>query len=156
MVLEAKIPDISIMAKRPPIIPPFNLSKFDFIRRIDKKTTVVNHLVKDTHKHNSFKHVNNYICDDSVSVDDKLERFLNYIVPSSTRLFENIKSKFPINLFHGMADELINYNFSIKAFEKLKSLGFDVEYKLQKNLGHGIDEDGLNYGLKFIKKIFSI
>ena len=55
-----------------------------------------------------------------------------------------------------MADEVINYNFSIKAFEKLKSLGFDVEHKLQKNLGHGIDEDGLNYGLKFIKKIFSI
>ena len=51
-----------------------------------------------------------------------------------------------------MADEVINYNFSIKAFEKLKSLGFDVEHKLQKNLGHGIDEDGLNYGLKFIKK----
>ncbi|KGF93002.1 hypothetical protein EU94_2007 [Prochlorococcus marinus str. MIT 9123] len=27
-----------IKAKRPPINPPFNLSKFDFIRRIDKKT----------------------------------------------------------------------------------------------------------------------
>ena len=40
MVLEAKIPDISIKAKRPPISPPFNLSKFDLIRRIDKKTMV--------------------------------------------------------------------------------------------------------------------
>ena len=40
MVLEAKIPDISIKAKRPPIRPPFNLSKFDFIRSIDKKTIV--------------------------------------------------------------------------------------------------------------------
>jgi len=40
MVLEAKIPDMSINAKRPPISPPFNLSKFDFIRRIDKKTIV--------------------------------------------------------------------------------------------------------------------
>ena len=38
MVLEAKIPDISMMAKRPPIIPPFNLSKFDLIKSIDKKT----------------------------------------------------------------------------------------------------------------------
>ncbi len=84
------------------------------------------------------------------------------IIGYSGLLYENedfdnqIKSKFPINLFHGMDDEVINYNFSIKAFEKLKSLGFDIEHKLQKNLGHGIDEDGLNYGLKFIKKIFSI
>ena len=40
MALDAKNPDISIKAKRPPINPPFNLSKFDFIKRIDKKTIV--------------------------------------------------------------------------------------------------------------------
>ena len=40
MILEAKIPDMSIKAKIPPIRPPFNLSKFDFISRIDKKTIV--------------------------------------------------------------------------------------------------------------------
>ena len=40
MVLEAKIPDISTKAKRPPISPPFNLSKFDLIKSIDKKTIV--------------------------------------------------------------------------------------------------------------------
>ena len=37
MVLEAKIPDMSIKAKRPPISPPFNLSKFDLIKSIVKK-----------------------------------------------------------------------------------------------------------------------
>ena len=31
---------MSIKANNPPIKPPFNLSKFDFIKRIDKKTTV--------------------------------------------------------------------------------------------------------------------
>ena len=40
MELEAKIPVMSIKAKRPPISPPFNLSKFDLIKRIDKKTIV--------------------------------------------------------------------------------------------------------------------
>ena len=40
MVLEAKIPDISIKAKSPPMRPPFNLRRFDLIRRIDKKTIV--------------------------------------------------------------------------------------------------------------------
>ena len=40
MVLEARIPEMSIKAKRPPISPPFNLSKFDLIKRIDKKIIV--------------------------------------------------------------------------------------------------------------------
>jgi len=40
MVLEAKIPDMRTKAKRPPISPPFNLSKFDLIKSIDKKTIV--------------------------------------------------------------------------------------------------------------------
>jgi len=40
MVLEAKIPDMSINAKRPPISPPFSLSKLDLINSIDKKIIV--------------------------------------------------------------------------------------------------------------------
>ncbi len=40
MVLEASIPDMSIKAKRPPISPPFNLSKLDLIKSIDRKTIV--------------------------------------------------------------------------------------------------------------------
>ena len=40
MVLEARIPDISIKAKRPPIRPPFNLSKLDLIKSIERKTMV--------------------------------------------------------------------------------------------------------------------
>jgi len=40
MVLEAKIPDKSIKAKRPPIRPPFNLSKFDLNKSNAKKTIV--------------------------------------------------------------------------------------------------------------------
>ena len=40
MELEARIPEMSIKAKRAPISPPFNLSKLDFIKSIDKKTIV--------------------------------------------------------------------------------------------------------------------
>jgi len=40
MVLEASSHDISIKAKSPPISHHFNISKFDFIRRIDKKKKV--------------------------------------------------------------------------------------------------------------------
>ena len=38
--VEVNIPEIRIKAKRPPIKPPFNLSKLDFIRRIDRKSVV--------------------------------------------------------------------------------------------------------------------
>ena len=38
--MEANIPEIRIKAKRPPIKPPFNLSKLDFIRRIKRKNVV--------------------------------------------------------------------------------------------------------------------
>ena len=40
IVVEANIPEISIKANRPPINPPFNLSKFDFMRRINRKNVV--------------------------------------------------------------------------------------------------------------------
>ena len=51
MVPEAKIPDMSIKAKRPPISPPFNLSKLDLIESIDRKTIV-------TFREEIFKKVN--------------------------------------------------------------------------------------------------
>ena len=34
------MPEIRIKANRPPIKPPFNLSKLDFIRRINRKNVV--------------------------------------------------------------------------------------------------------------------
>ena len=38
--VEANIPDMSINANKPPINPPFNLSKFDFKRSINNKKVV--------------------------------------------------------------------------------------------------------------------
>jgi len=38
--VEAKMPDRSIKAKRPPTKPPFNLSRFDLIRSIKRKKVV--------------------------------------------------------------------------------------------------------------------
>jgi len=77
-------------------------------------------------------------------------------------LFENenfkseIKSKFPIKLYHGKKDELINHQNSIEASEKLKKFGFDIDYCLSDELGHGIDDKGIQIGLDFIKKTFNV
>ena len=77
-------------------------------------------------------------------------------------LFENesfkseIKSKFPIKLYHGKKDELINYQNSVEASKKLKTLGFDIDHSLSDELGHGIDDKGIEIGLNFIKKTFDV
>ena len=77
-------------------------------------------------------------------------------------LFENegfdgeVLSKFPIRLYHGKQDEVINYDFTVKATKKLKSLGFEVDYDLNQLLGHGIDEKGLDIGINFIKRTFNV
>ena len=70
MVLEAKIPDMSIKAKRPPISPPFNLSKFDLIKSIDKKTIVA--LREEIFKKaNGQKGFNNIFCQKIILPDSK-------------------------------------------------------------------------------------
>ncbi len=77
-------------------------------------------------------------------------------------LYENenfdsdVNVKFPIRIFHGQDDEVVNSNYSTKAYEKFKSLGFDVELKIEANLGHGISENALLHGYDFIKRIINI
>ena len=53
-------------------------------------------------------------------------------------------------------DELINHQNSIEASEKLKKFGFDIDYCLSDELGHGIDDKGIQIGLDFIKKTFNV
>ena len=53
-------------------------------------------------------------------------------------------------------DEVINYEFTIKAHKKLSELGFEINYNLSDLLGHGIDEKGISIGESFIKKFFYI
>ena len=77
-------------------------------------------------------------------------------------LYENkdfdgqVKAKFPIRIFHGRDDEVVDHQYSLKSYEKLKSLGFDVEIKIQDYLGHGINHEGLSFGLNFVREIFNI
>lgn len=69
---------------------------------------------------------------------------------------KSLKSSFPVGIYHGKEDELIDSNYSLKCYQKLKSLGFDVSYHIQDNLGHGIDNFGLDFGLNLIKNKFGI
>lgn len=66
------------------------------------------------------------------------------------------KLDFPIQLFHGELDEVIDNSYSSKACEDLKKFDYEVNYILGKNLGHSIDENGLKIGLKFLKRVFKV
>jgi len=84
------------------------------------------------------------------------------LIAYSGLLYENqafdldVVSRFPIRIYHGKNDEVIHHENSIKAFKKFQSLGFDVEYFIQEDLGHGIDDYGLDFGLNFLKKTINI
>ena len=84
------------------------------------------------------------------------------IIGYSGYLFENknftneVKSKFPVFLYHGKNDEVINSDASEIAAKRLSELGFEVTLLIQNNLGHGIDENGLDQGKEFIKKVFKL
>ena len=64
--------------------------------------------------------------------------------------------RYPIFLYHGKNDNVISYESSIFAESKLKEYGFDVTCKIQDQLDHGIDENGLIEGKKFLSKILGI
>ena len=92
----------------------------------------------------------------------KREKECAGLIGYSGLLYENknfdkeILSKFPIMLYHGKNDDVINYEFTLKAYKKLKSMGFEIQYSLSDFLAHGIDENGLKKGEVFLKKVFCI
>lgn len=67
-----------------------------------------------------------------------------------------INSKFPILLYHGKDDQLIDHINSIRASENLKNKNFEVECIIRENLGHSIDHYGIEKGKNFLKKNFKV
>ena len=57
-----------------------------------------------------------------------------------------------IMLIHGDSDEVIPVQIMTNTKSSLESLGAKVESHISKNLGHSIDEEGINKGIEFIKK----
>jgi phospholipase/carboxylesterase len=70
-------------------------------------------------------------------------------------LEDETKSKFPVCLIHGTADEMVPFDSLAAAKTGLEQAGYDVETHQRPGLGHGIDEPGLKAGLAFLQKILS-
>jgi phospholipase/carboxylesterase len=69
-------------------------------------------------------------------------------------LGEEIRSRPPILLIHGAADEVLPVESLHRAESLLKALGVPVEAHERPGLGHGIDEFGLTEAARFLKTVF--
>ena len=68
------------------------------------------------------------------------------------QLAAEIKSKPPVLLVHGRADEIVPVQAMSQAFAVLEALGVPVEAHERPGLGHGIDEFGLETGARFLSR----
>jgi len=67
-------------------------------------------------------------------------------------LNKELKSKPPICLVHGEADEIVPFDAFKQARDELQKRHIEVEAYSQANLGHGIDPAGMQIGGEFLKK----
>jgi phospholipase/carboxylesterase len=70
-------------------------------------------------------------------------------------LAQEIRSRPRTLLVHGDADPVVPYDSLAAAETTLKALGVPVETITRRGLGHGIDEDGLKHGARFLKAAFA-
>jgi phospholipase/carboxylesterase len=70
-------------------------------------------------------------------------------------LADELRSRPPVLLIHGTADEVLPVQAMRQAKTKLEALGIQVEAYERPGLGHGIDEFGLETGRRFLEKGFA-
>lgn len=65
---------------------------------------------------------------------------------------EEIKSRPPVLLVHGDADEIVPFPSMAAAEQALRANGILVHGEARPGLGHGIDETGLQLGATMLKQ----
>jgi phospholipase/carboxylesterase len=70
------------------------------------------------------------------------------------RLKSEIKSRPPVLLVHGDADQVLPVESLPAAVKGLQEAGVTVESHIRPGLGHGIDDEGIRLGQKFLAKVF--
>lgn len=67
-----------------------------------------------------------------------------------------VKSKPPVLLVHGSADELIPVQALFHATQTLAALEIPAEWHISHGVGHGIDGEGLRHGGEFLARQFKL
>jgi len=68
---------------------------------------------------------------------------------------DEIKSRPPVLLIHGDSDELIPPDAMLEAAQNLASSAVFVQWHICPDLGHGIDQSGLDIGGRFLRDCFT-
>jgi phospholipase/carboxylesterase len=71
------------------------------------------------------------------------------------RLPGDVKSKPPILLIHGDADQVVPFTAMAAAAQGLKAAGIPVETLRRPGLPHSIDEEGIAAGVKFLGRVLA-
>ncbi len=71
-------------------------------------------------------------------------------------LAESIKSRPPVYLIHGDADEVVPPEALPEAVAGLETVGVDVGSHSCPGLGHGVDDEGVSLGMEFLAVIFGV
>lgn len=71
------------------------------------------------------------------------------------RLAAEVRSRPPVLLVHGDADDVVGFDNMAPAAEALADAGLVVEARRIPDLGHGIDEEALGYGTAFLKRVLA-
>ena len=68
----------------------------------------------------------------------------------------DVRSRPPVLLIHGDADELIPVQAMVHASQTLAALDVPCEFHISQGIGHGIDQEGLRHGGEFLARRFGL
>lgn len=68
-------------------------------------------------------------------------------------MVEEVRTKPPVTLIHGEADEMVPAAALSQAVAGLEAVGIEVASTMRPRLGHSIDEEGLRIGIEFLKRV---
>jgi phospholipase/carboxylesterase len=77
------------------------------------------------------------------------------LLPGPEFLKDEVKQKPPILLIHGDADPLIPSLALFAAARVLGDAGFQAEWHMRPGLEHGIDQEGLDLGVGFLRRVLA-
>ena len=85
---------------------------------------------------------------------ERIGAILGYsgLLAGPERLGRDVRSKPPVLLVHGDADEVLPIAALPEAQDALRAVGIEVESHVRPGMGHGIDEAGIGFGLDFIDR----